>query len=115
MLQFLGVDKKTEVIAAQEQWHRYAGHYRSEEDKRLVCSIVIAGGRLVADGLPKVWPRTALLPRSSTVFDLESLPLQVAFGEDESGMLRMHVSGSPLLDGPVDMIFTKDAADHPDA
>ncbi|QGQ96486.1 hypothetical protein EHS13_17140 [Paenibacillus psychroresistens] len=86
---------------------RFVGTYQSKDMDQHVSLIVNKEGKLVADGLPHVWTKTILIPRSSNIFDVQSLPFQVAFEEDNLQNLRMHLTGSALFDGPVDYMLIR--------
>lgn len=104
--EFLGIDKSDEVpMVLQQNLQHFVGTYQAVKDVSLESSIQIESGNLIADGLPQVWTRSTLIPKSSNVFDVQSLPFQVRFVEDDA--IRMYLTGPTLLDGPVDYKFTK--------
>ncbi len=108
ILNFLGVNEKQNRSIVQDDLQRFVGSYYSKQDGEKVCWVVLDGGRLIVDGLRQVWTKTTLIPKSLNSFDVESLPFQVKFEEDERGIMNMYLSGCELLDGPVDMIFTRE-------
>jgi len=102
--QFLGIEKSDLVSLVQQNLQQLVGTYEGELEGSH-CSIQIESGNLIADGLPQVWTRSTLIPKSLNVFDVQSLPFQVRFVKDD--ILRMYLTGPTLLDGPVDYKFTK--------
>lgn len=95
------VYERNEEPISHQYLQRFVGKYTAESEVRIDCSLYYEDGKLIADGLPQVWARIPLIPRASNMFDIESLPLQVSFEEDKEGnIIRMHLSGSPLFDGP---------------
>ncbi|MFE5319245.1 hypothetical protein ACFQ88_11105 [Paenibacillus sp. NPDC056579] len=105
ILEFLGIDESDEVPLVQQSLQRLVGTYGAELEGSPDCLIQIESGNLIADGLPQVWTRSILIPKSSYVFDIQSLPFQVRFVEDD--ILRMYLTGPTLLGGPVDYKFAK--------
>ncbi|RAV09190.1 DNA/RNA helicase domain-containing protein [Paenibacillus contaminans] len=103
--EFLGIDRFDEALTVQQNLLHLIGSYRAEKDGSPDCMIQFESGNLIADGLPQVWAKSTLIPKSSNVFDVQSLPFQVRFVEDDS--IRMYVTGPTLLDGPVDYKYIK--------
>jgi thymidylate kinase len=102
---FLGMEDAEDGFQVQHMLERLTGTYKPEKDGIPACMIRLEAGMLVADGLPQVWARSPLLPWSSHVFHVQSLPFQVKFLEENP--LRMRLTGPTLLGGAVDYTFIK--------
>ncbi|MBP1994566.1 hypothetical protein [Paenibacillus eucommiae] len=110
---FLGIDHRDEAslvqlqLMDQQNQQHLVGDYmaETETDGSLTCSIQFESGNLITDGLPQVWTKSKLIPKSPNVFEVQSLPFQVSFVEDDG--IRMYLTGPVLLDGPVDYKFIK--------
>ncbi|WP_127579847.1 hypothetical protein [Paenibacillus koleovorans] len=106
--EFLDIEQVAEVPWREEHpLEHLVGSYLAEGEGCPDCQICIEEGFLIADGLPYVWRKTVLLPVSQHVFDVQSLPFQVTFGDEGDGRLRLHLDGPALLDGMVDYRFTR--------
>ncbi|WP_028563706.1 hypothetical protein [Paenibacillus pinihumi] len=105
LLDFLGIIGSDKDSVVQQNYQRLLGTYRSETEGTPDCCIEIERGNLIADGLPQVWTRTTLIPKSANLYHVQSLPFQVEFLEGER--IRMCLTGPTLLDGPVDYHFFK--------
>ncbi|WP_164545499.1 AAA family ATPase [Paenibacillus albus] len=104
---FLGFDHSDQApLGEQDDVKHFVGTYQSKTEGIPDCSIRIESGQLIADGLPQVWKKSTLIPNSSGVYDVQSLPFQVSFVVVDEG-IRMHLTGPALLDGPVDYRFVK--------
>lgn len=101
---FLGIERSEGMV--QQNLQHFVGTYRAELEGNLDCLIKIKSGYLIADGLPQVWTRSTLIPKSSGVFDVQSLPFQVRFVNDDD-IIKMYLTGPTLLNGPVNYKFTK--------
>jgi thymidylate kinase len=107
ILKFLEIDMDKVEPDANYDIHKFVGIYQSKDKDHPVSVIVNEEGMLVADGLPHVWTKTVLIPRSSRIFDVQSLPFHVTFEEDYLKNMQIYLSGSALFDGPVDYIFIR--------
>ncbi|RKN85213.1 hypothetical protein [Paenibacillus ginsengarvi] len=103
---FLGINSHEQAAMVPAKLPIWAGTYQTEQENNPVCSIRMEDGHLIADGLPHAWPRSTLLPVSTNVFHVQSLPLQIEFIEEED-RIKMHLKGPELLGGPVRCTFTK--------
>lgn len=103
---FLGINEVNESSVLEQNFHHLVGTYVVEEKDILDCSIQIQSGNLIADGLPHVWKKSLLIPKSLNVFDVQSLPFQVRFVKEDN-ILRMYLTGPTLLNGTVDYEYTK--------
>jgi thymidylate kinase len=88
---------------------RYVGSYRSMNvDPEIVCTIHLEHDSLFLDGMPEVWPRTRLIPTTSGVFEVASLPIEIRFAEDAAGAIdTLHVTGPDMLDGSITNTFKR--------
>ncbi|SEO55199.1 DNA/RNA helicase domain-containing protein [Paenibacillus sp. OV219] len=102
---FLGFDNSDVGPMVERDPKPLLGDYQAELEGIPDCSIQFESGHLIADGLPQVWTRSILIPRAVNVYDVQSLPFQVRFIEDE--FIRLCLTGPALLDGPVDYRFVK--------
>jgi hypothetical protein len=109
ILLFLGLDEMYKDTVSHKYLQSFVGKYVAEYDSSQACCLFLEADKLVVDGLPQVWRRTTLIPRTSNVFDVQSLPFQVEFEEDITGnILQMHLTGTiQLAEGPVDSKFRK--------
>lgn len=105
ILEFLGIEQVDEGHKVQQNIKHLVGSYLANAEGTPDCSIQIESGNLIVDGLPQVWIRSKLIPLSFDVFQVQSLPLEVRFVEDES--IQMYVTGPTLFGGTVDYKFTK--------
>lgn len=103
--EFLGSNQVAEGSVFQQNLHHLVGTYLAETNGIPDCSIEIEAGNLIVDGLPQVWTRSTLIPLSLNVYQVQSLPFQVRFVEDNS--IKMYLTGPSLLYGPVDYKFIK--------
>lgn len=106
---FLRLPPQEKVAVASSELEHFVGTYCFEEDGgQHACLVLLEEGHLIVDGMPQVWTRTRLIPRSHNVFAVESLPFQVAFEEDANGaIIGMRATGPALLFGTVDHFFTR--------
>ncbi|GIN74924.1 hypothetical protein J14TS2_53990 [Bacillus sp. J14TS2] len=103
---FLGISEEDGSAVNEQNFHHVVGTYSAELKGIKDCSLQIQSGNLIADGLPHTWKQSLLIPRSLHVFDVQSLPFQVRF-VNEDNRLRMYLTGPALLTGPVNYVFTK--------
>ncbi len=110
VLDFLNLPADEKVAFAPFLLKHFAGTYSyKEDDGDHMCLVLFENNALIIDGMPQVWPRTRLIPRSRNVFDIESLPFQVTFAEDAHGTISgMKVTGPELLFGNVDRFFVRE-------
>jgi thymidylate kinase len=106
---FLRLPPQEKAAVASSELEHFVGTYCFEEDGgRHACLVLLEEGHLIVDGMPQVWTRTRLIPRSHNIFAVESLPFQVAFEEDANGaIIGMRATGPALLFGTVDHFFTR--------
>lgn len=103
---FLGINEVSESSVIEQNFHHLVGTYVAGEKDILDCSIQTIQGNLIADGLPHVWKKSLLIPKTLNVFDVQSLPFRVRFVKEDN-ILRMYLTGPTLLNGTVDYVFTK--------
>jgi thymidylate kinase len=105
---FLGLPQLEEAAIPDAELGRAVGRYQSLDDASLTCTVRLAEGALVVDGLPEAWPDSRLVPLSPGLFAVASLPITVAFEESGPGTATlMRVSGPELLGGTVANIFQR--------
>lgn len=108
VLDFLGLEQDDQASFDPSRFRRLVGTYVAETEDGATCTVQIESGHLIADGIPQVWAKSVLLPRSPNTFDVQSLPFQVDFVEKaEDATIRLHVNGPALLNGPVEYCFVK--------
>lgn len=106
ILDFLDLPMEEDVAAVfpsfQEQ---LVGTYHFKEGS---CRVLLEKDQLMVDGIPLIWQRTKLIPRTRNVFAVESLPFQITFEEDTHGNITgMRATGPELLHGMVDHLFIR--------
>jgi thymidylate kinase len=105
---FLGLPPVAEAANAEAELVRVVGRYQSLDDASLTCTVRLAEGALVVDGLPEAWPDSRLVPLSPGLFAVASLPITVAFAESGPDTVAlMRVSGPELLGGTVANILQR--------
>ncbi|SFS70961.1 hypothetical protein [Paenibacillus sp. BC26] len=114
ILSFLGLESGLDVEVVSEELQRFAGVYyaETESDSDTTCEVRFDRdtASLIVDRLPHVWTQTPLIPSGPNVFDVQSLPLQVHFAEEDSEQgIRLRLTGPTLLSGNVDVVFVKQA------
>jgi hypothetical protein len=99
-------EKLTTPPAALE---RFTGRYsRTVNDRQETCSVELLDGNLSLDGVPEIWPHNRLLPEGDTLFAVESLPLDVTFADDASGVaVSLAVTGPAFLGGSVTRTYAR--------
>jgi len=112
VLDFLDLPAQEEANVPLSSLERFAGTYRFENrEGQQDCLVQIENDHLIVDGMPQVWQRTRLIPRSRNEFAVASLPFQVIFEEDTDGTIAsMRASGPELLFGAVDRLFVREMA-----
>lgn len=110
VLDFLDLPVDEEVAFAPFSLKNFVGTYSyKEDDEYHMCLVQLKNNSLIVDGMPQVWSRTRLIPRSRNVFAIESLPFSVTFEEDAHGTTEgMKVTGPELLSGNVDRFFVRE-------
>jgi hypothetical protein len=110
-LEFLGVPPGQEMPVSDSYLERFAGTYRATDGAaRTSCVVKLEDGALYLHGAPQVWPWNRLIPESHNTFSVVSLPFEVTFEADASGVVRkLRVSGPALLRGTIEHVFLKEA------
>jgi len=108
-LDFLDLPAQEEAHVPLSHLERFVGTYIFENNEgQQSCLVQIENDHLIVDGMPQVWQRTRLIPRSRNEFTVASLPIQVIFEEDTDGVISsMRASGPELLFGTVDCLFVR--------
>ncbi|QBD77349.1 hypothetical protein EPA93_15650 [Ktedonosporobacter rubrisoli] len=109
VITFLRLPPQEKAAVASSEFEHFVGTYSFEEDGgQHACLILLEEDHLIVDGMPQVWTRTRLIPRSHNIFAVESLPFQITFEEDAHGVIiGMSATGSALLFGTADHFFTR--------
>src|SRR5690625_255459 len=81
ILDHLDLGNRPAKSVSNQELEEFVGTYHSK-DSLSVCYIEKYKDHLIIDGIPYVWKKTKLLPVSSSVFDIESMPLTVTFDKD---------------------------------
>lgn len=79
-----GFTVRTNSIALPNDLTHYVGTYRSQNngDEEEICEVRLENGSLYLLGVPHLWPRTRLLPKTLDTFDVESYPFTATFSAD---------------------------------
>jgi hypothetical protein len=86
----------------------FVGRYQSK-DSLSICYIEKYENYLIMDGVPYVWKKTKLLPVSSSVFEIESMPLTVTFDKDSSSdKLIMNIIDPELYNRSEGEVYEKE-------
>lgn len=111
-LDFLDLSAQEEAHIPLSSLERFAGNYRFKDSEgQQSCLVQIENDHLIVDGMPQVWQRTRLIPRSRNEFAVASLPIQLTFEEDTNGAISsMRANGPELLFGTVDRLFVREIA-----
>ncbi|UVI28495.1 AAA family ATPase [Paenibacillus spongiae] len=108
---FLGIEAGEDACDSMADLEKYAGSYSYTDSAGCdqVCSVQWEAGKLIVDGLPQVWTRTALLPNKNAIdFDVASLPFKIRFLLNPVyAHMQLHMTGPALLDGSGDCMAAR--------
>lgn len=109
VLDFLDLPVEEAIAVSPSFLKRFVGTYHFDEgNTQRTCLVLLEDDQLMVDGVPLIWQKTRLIPRSRNVFAVESLPFQMAFEEDAHGIITsMRATGPELLHGTVDRLFIR--------
>jgi thymidylate kinase len=99
IIKFLEISYTEKMNNPSEVIDSFVGIYKCGE---ITCEIYRNDDELYIDGIQQIWPHSRLLPREENKFEVESLPINVAFISN-----KLLITGPRLFDGDVERVLMK--------